>query len=92
MRPESQAQASDRGCGQPHGRVQAVRRLPHAADRHMIGVREPANGESRNKRDPRQTLFAAAISPSTTKRPTLHLDRSADAILDRLAPIAASSV
>lgn len=47
MRPESQAQASDRGCGQPHGRVQAVRRLPHAADRHMIGVREPANGESR---------------------------------------------
>jgi hypothetical protein len=40
-------QASDRGCGQPHGRVQAVRRLPHAADRRMIGVREPANGESR---------------------------------------------
>jgi hypothetical protein len=47
MRPESQAQASDRGSGQPHGRVQAVRRLPHAADRRMIGVREPANGESR---------------------------------------------
>jgi ABC-type transport system substrate-binding protein len=47
MRPESRAQASDRGCGQPHGRVQAVRRLPHAADRHMIGVREPVNGESR---------------------------------------------
>jgi hypothetical protein len=47
MRPESQAQASDRGCGQPHGRVQAVIRLPHAADRHMFGVGEPANGESR---------------------------------------------
>ena len=33
--------------GQPHGRVQAVRRLPHAANRRIIGVREPANGESR---------------------------------------------
>jgi hypothetical protein len=42
-----EVQASDRGCGQPHGRVQAVRRLPRAADRRMIGVQEPANGESR---------------------------------------------
>jgi hypothetical protein len=32
MRPESQAQASDRRCAPPHGLVWAVGGLPHTAD------------------------------------------------------------
>ena len=67
----SRAQASDRGCGQPHGLARAVGGLPHAANRRMIGVQEPAYGKCRldvfvetvnvlGKRSGRQTAHQAA--------------------------------
>jgi hypothetical protein len=40
-------QASDRDCGKPLGLGQAVRGLPHATTRRMIGAWRPTNGESR---------------------------------------------
>src|SRR5919106_3681813 len=81
MRPESQAQASDRGCGQPHGRVQAVRRLPHAADRHMIGVPEPANGESQfnleGKPNERRMFYSGLTQ----------MEKKAQSIVEKLPPL-----
>src|SRR5918996_1690172 len=47
MRPESQAQASDRRCAPPHRLVWAVGGLPHTADRRMIAVQELASGKCR---------------------------------------------
>ena len=43
----SGAQASECRCGQPRGAARAVGGLLYAANRRMIGVQEPANGESR---------------------------------------------
>src|SRR5918995_502362 len=59
MRPESQAQASDRRCAPPHGLVWAVGGLPHTAYRRTIAVQEPASGKCRLRG--MEALVAAAF-------------------------------
>jgi hypothetical protein len=69
MRPESQAQASDRRCAPPHRLVWAVGGLPHTADRRMIAVQEPASGKCRittiamARRSASHPEFSALIAP-----------------------------
>jgi hypothetical protein len=50
--PRHRGALNDPGFSPRHGRFQAVRSLPNAADRRRIGARQPANGEIPSKNYP----------------------------------------